>query len=80
VFECKGCKAKDKEIDHLLALTDSLQRQNEAMQKRLLEIADPGSNRRVETAARPARAQVLRPRREAYPGEERRRAPGIEVE
>lgn len=48
---CRSCEAKDREIEHLLALADRLTVQTEKAQARLAELAQPGLTQRIEPRA-----------------------------
>lgn len=45
---CRSCEAKDKEIEHLLALLKEANAQTEKAQARLADIASPGVAQRLE--------------------------------
>jgi len=81
MFECKGCLAKDKEIDHLRANIHDLLQSLEKAQARVMELAEPGVNRRmnppVPTRHSPPAHFRIEPQ---YPGYEPRMEPVIEVD
>lgn len=90
-FDCRGCKAKDSEILHLMGQLDKLQSMLEAGQKRLAELAEPGISLRLAGAARqearpvavdPATARVPRRMVQGFPGygPEPKRGPDVEVD
>jgi len=76
LFDCRGCKAKDSEIAHLMGQLDKLQAMVENGQKRLAELAEPGISLRLAGAARQekrpetsgATAAALRHVRRMVPG------------
>lgn len=82
MFECKGCMAKDKEIDHLRANIHDLLQSLEKAQARVMELAEPGVNRRMNPpaqAAAPVPPQMFRIPPQ-YPGYEPRMEPVVEVD
>lgn len=46
--KCRACEAKDKEIEHLLALLEKANASQEKANARLAEIQSPGVNGRLE--------------------------------
>jgi hypothetical protein len=81
MFECKGCAAKDQEIDHLRANIEKLLEQLEKAQARVMELAEPGVNRRMNPPAevhkRPAQHWRVPPE---LPGYEPRLEAVLEVD
>lgn len=77
---CKVCEAKDREVEHLLAILERTQGQLEKAQARLAEIQAPGVTGRLEP--RPVRPLVKPPSAPvaAFPGYAPERQPMIEVE
>lgn len=67
LFDCRGCKAKDSEIAHLIAQLDKLSEMVERSQKRVTELAEPGiTNRLLGPSA--ARGSSPRPPVRLVPG------------
>ncbi len=78
LFGCRGCEARDREIQHLLAELNAQREQTTKVAAQLCEIASPGSTRRAvppplipATTAKVQAAGV--PKKSAYnfPGYER---------
>lgn len=71
LFKCRGCEAKDAEILRLVAELDRFHKHLERAQQRLTEIAVPGIEKRIASAAQPLKEV---PKREtpvvgaAFPG------------
>jgi|GEM_PF-4524644 len=79
MFKCRACEAKEKEIDHLRAIIAELQKQLEKATARVMELAQPGIERRMQTPPpempRPEQGDSWRYMdnpRYLMPGEERR--------
>ena len=81
MFECRGCAAKDQEIDHLRANIEKLLEQLEKAQARVMELAEPGVNRRMnpqgEVHKRPPTQYRIQPE---FPGYEPRAEVVLEVD
>jgi hypothetical protein len=87
LFECRGCKAKDSEILHLMGQLDKLNAMVEKAQQRITELAEPGITLRLAGAARVERAPIVarpasRPFVPTFPGypPERSNAPQVELD
>jgi len=80
--KCRTCDAKDKEIEHLLALLDRSSANLEKAQARLSEIVDPGLTQRLVPRLPPApRTQPLRDNAPQFPGYEPMKPTGsLEIE
>lgn len=74
---CRACEAKDKEIEHLLALLGEANARSEKAQARVSELADPGISRRLAVPVAPIRRDNLVPVQpiSGFPGYERELAP-----
>lgn len=73
LFDCRGCKAKDGEILHLLGQLDKLNAMVEKAQARVAELAEPGIAMRLAGADRaatrpPTTPRVARPMVQGFPG------------
>lgn len=88
LFDCRGCKAKDSEIAHLIAQLDKLNGMIEKAQARVTELAEPGINLRLAGATRAGAAPgprterpALRPRVPTFPGyaPERKMGPNVQL-
>lgn len=80
MFKCKGCEAKGDEILHLRAIITEQQAALEKAQTRVMELAEPGVNRRmskIDSTEPPAPAPV--PALPQFPGYEMRPDPGIQL-
>lgn len=75
LFRCRGCEARDKEIQHLLAELTAQRNHTESVARQLCEIVSPGSAQRSQTKPPTKPAQVIRPPaqipRPTFPGYER---------
>jgi hypothetical protein len=85
MFECRACAAKSEEIKHLLAELNQRAKEAELLQKRLIELAEPGVNRRlIPPRPHEEKPEFLGPAVPGgmnFPGYERPPAkPGYEVE
>jgi len=82
MFECRACKAKDEEIAHLQANVKDLLEMLDKAQARVMELAEPGVNRRMA----PQRTEVSREHRARFsvppqfPGYEPRVEQVVEVD
>jgi len=85
LFECRGCKAKDQEIAHLIVQLDKLAAMVEKSQARVAELAEPGISLRLAGAERagsraPAPPRIVgRPLVPSFPGYGRERKDGPHV-
>lgn len=87
IFSCRGCKAKDGEISHLIAQLDKLNAMVEKAQARVAELAEPGISLRLAGASRAEAMPAMRPRPAprplvpTFPGypPERKRGPHVEI-
>lgn len=52
IFDCRGCRAKDSEILHLMGQLDKLSAMVEKSQARVAELAEPGIALRLAAADR----------------------------
>lgn len=77
---CKACEAKDREIEHLLALLERANGATEKANARLAEVQSPGVNSRLEPhdprPPRPPRAKPVL----GFPGYAPEVQEGVEVE
>ncbi len=88
LFDCRGCKAKDAEILHLMGQLDKLSAMVEKGNSRIAELAEPGITLRLAGASRVERQPLMkekaapRPRVPTFPGypPERSSAPQVEVD
>jgi len=81
MFECRGCQSKDNEIDHLRASISALFDQLERAQARVMELAEPGVNRRMNPPAnQPQRRPQAHELRPELPGYEPRLEAILEVD
>jgi len=80
MFECKACEARIQEITHLRAIITEMQAATEKAQARVMELAEPGVNRRMSRPQEPA-ARIPRPLPvpQEFPGYESRRAEMVVV-
>ena len=82
MFECRACKAKDEEIDRLQVNVKDLLEMLEKAQARVMELAEPGVNRRLapqRTEVAPEHAARFRVPPQ-FPGYEPRPETVIEVD
>lgn len=80
---CRACDAKDKEIEHLLALLGEANTRSEKAQARVSELADPGISRRLNPVAVVRRdlAPIQAAQIQGFPGYERElKPPKLEAE
>lgn len=81
MFDCKACQARAEEIQHLRAIITELQAGLEKAQQRVMELVEPGVNRRLKKVEEGA--EMPKPvafyRAPAFPGYESRPEPGIEI-
>lgn len=76
LFSCRGCKAKDEEIKHLMWVIEQVQSAQNAAINRISEIQSPGAVARSSYVP-PAPTE----RRDARPGRQRvQTLPGYEPE
>jgi len=85
LFDCRGCKAKDTEILHLMGQLDRLNAMVEKANARVAELAEPGIAMRLAGADRPrpqVERPIPRPRVATFPGyaPERSNAPQVEID
>jgi len=82
MFECRGCAAKGQEIDHLRANIEKLLEQLEKAQARVMELAEPGVNRRMNPPAEARDRQPVQRYRipPEFPGYEPRAEMVLEVD
>lgn len=86
IFDCRGCKAKDGEIAHLMGQLDKLNAMVEKANARVAELAEPGIAMRLAGADRagsrePAPPRIVgRPLVPSFPGYERERKAGPHVQ
>lgn len=83
LFKCRGCEARDKEIQHLLAELNAQREHTSRIARQLCEVMSPGSSQRsIATpkppAPKPAPAAPLQ--RPTFPGYERPRDVEFAVE
>jgi hypothetical protein len=86
-FDCRGCRAKDGEIAHLMAQLDKLAAMVEKSQARVAELAEPGIAMRLAGADRaairpPAAARPARRMVQGFPGYglEPKMGPNVELD
>lgn len=81
MFDCKACQARAEEIAHLRAIITELRADLEKAQTRVMELVEPGVNRRLRVVESPAEmpkpVQFYRP--PEFPGYESRPEPGIQI-
>jgi hypothetical protein len=63
LFPCRGCEARDAELERVQKSLRWLEGQVENQNKRLVEIADPHAEERVVQADRLGRKPITPPRR-----------------
>jgi len=85
MFACRGCKARDQEIVHLLAQLQAQRTDGIRLTGQLCEAISPGSVARAAPKTPPTRPGAVLPRPqkppvETFPGYERPDPPGPEIE
>lgn len=74
LFDCRGCKAKDSEIVHLMAQLEKLSAMVEKANARVAELAEPGialrmaGADRMASVGRPPAPRAARPMVQGFPG------------
>ncbi len=63
LFPCRGCEARDAELERIGKTLQWFESQLDQQNKRLIEIADPHANERVVQADRLGKKPILRPPR-----------------
>lgn len=87
LFSCRGCKAKDSEILHLMGQLEKLDAMVQRANDRVAELAEPGITLRLAGADRARTAPLERsrpaprPRVASFPGydPERKSGPNVEI-